>query len=268
MNILSWNVNGIRSIQRKDLFQGLFQPGFGEFYGLEGKKLDIIGLQETKAVYSELDNLFFPEGYNVYHNSATEKKGYSGTVLLVSKDIDSKPVPVDVTYETLNTEGRVVAIELAEFILINCYFPNGGGKPERLEYKLKFYEEFRRFCKDLSLKYKKSVIFLGDLNIAHEPIDLARPKENEKHVGFLPIERQMLDTVLKDGFLDIYREKYPDKVAYTWWDMKTRSRDRDIGWRIDAFYVQKGLEGKIEDVFILKEVKGSDHCPVLLVVNA
>lgn len=267
MNILSWNVNGIRSINRKELFQSLFAHNFGDLVDLKDKHIDIIGLQETKATYIELDPGFFPEGYTVYHNSATERKGYSGTAVFVSNNISAKPLDISVTYETLRTEGRMVVLELDSYILINCYFPNGGGKPERLEYKLKFYQQFTDLCSHLIKKYKKELIFFGDLNIAHMPIDLARPKENEKHVGFLPIEREKLDFLQNKGFYDLFRVKYPETVAYTWWDMKTRSRERDIGWRIDAFYGTKGVLDKKYNVFILKDNIGSDHCPLVLTLE-
>lgn len=264
MNILSWNVNGIRAIHRKEVLNTIFKAGFGSLDHLSDKHIDIVGLQETKATYSELAKEFFPEGYVTYHNSATERKGYSGTVVFASKAIFSKQIELDVTYETLNTEGRLVCVETDEHILINGYFPNGGGKPERLTYKLRFYDQFTELVLHMKRKYKKEVIFFGDLNIAHEAIDLARPKENEKNVGFLPEERAKLDVLIEKGFSDLYRVKYPDKVAYTWWDMKTRSRDRDIGWRIDGFYGSKGILDTDYDVYILKDTIGSDHCPVLL----
>ncbi len=267
MNILSWNVNGIRSIHRKDVLNTLFSKGFGAITHLSDKHIDIIGLQETKATYIELGEDFFPEGYVVYHNSATERKGYSGTVVFASKALFSKQIAIDVTYETLTTEGRLVCIETDKYILINGYFPNGGGKPERLAYKLKFYDQFTELLLSLKKKYKKEIIFFGDLNIAHEAIDLARPKQNEDHVGFLPEERQKLDALISKGFYDLYRQKHPDVVAYTWWDMKTRSRDRDIGWRIDGFYATKAVLDSDYDVFILKDTIGSDHCPILLALE-
>ncbi len=267
MNILSWNVNGIRAIHRKDILQNLFLKGFSGEDVLSELPIDIIGLQETKANYVELAKEFFPEGYNTYHNSATERKGYSGTVVFVSKHIKVSTVDIDVTYETLRTEGRLVCLECPDFIIINGYFPNGGGKPERLAYKLRFYDEFTDFLLHLKRKYNKDIVFFGDLNIAHRAIDLARPKENANHVGFLPEEREKLDILQNNGFYDLYREKYPETVAYTWWDMKTRSRERDIGWRIDAFYASKGVLSEDYDITILKDATGSDHCPLLLSIK-
>lgn len=264
MNILSWNVNGIRAIHRKEVLNSLFSIGFGELDHLSDKHIDIIGLQETKATYIELAKEFFPEGYTIYHNSANERKGYSGTVMFVSDDIKSALIDIDVTYETLHTEGRLICIETEKYVLINGYFPNGGGKPERLTYKLKFYDQFTDFLLHLKQKYKKEIIFFGDFNIAHEAIDLARPKQNEGNVGFLPEERKKLDIIIEKGFYDLYRQKYPDKVAYTWWDMKTRSREKDVGWRIDGFYGTQGVLDTNHDVYILKDTIGSDHCPVLL----
>lgn len=265
MNILSWNVNGIRAFNRKGLLKPLFLEGILVPSEEKPVKLDIIGFQETKATYLELSGDFFPEGYTIYHNSAKERKGYSGTVLFVSNSINSKLYPINVSYETLLTEGRVLCVELDDFILINCYFPNGGGKDHRLDYKLRFYDEFTGFCKDVTRETGKELIFFGDLNIAHTQIDLARPKENENKIGFLPEEREKLDVLNKDGFLDMFRVKHPEVVQYTWWDMKTRSRERNVGWRIDSFYSSQGLLDKKQyKIKILDTTQGSDHCPVFL----
>lgn len=266
MNILSWNVNGIRSNLKKGILPTLFNSP--ETLDKSIKSLDIVAIQETKAQFGELGNDFMFDGFNTYHNSANEKKGYSGTVIYIRKSIKAVQIDIskvdNVSFETLSTEGRVVCVELPDFILINCYFPNGGGKPERLVYKLKFYEEFTVLCSKLSKVYKKPVVFCGDMNIAHNEIDLARPKQNENNIGFLPIEREQLGKLFDSGYVDVYRHLNPEKIEYTWWDMKTRSRDRNVGWRIDGFYVDKGFIRNIKRNIILGDVVGSDHCPVLL----
>ena len=267
MKILSWNVNGIRALHKKGLLKPLFEAGIQLEEGSNPTKLDIIGFQETKATYLELSGDFFPEGYTVYHNSAKERKGYSGTVLFVSNEIKSDLIEIDVSYETLRTEGRMVCIELDSLLLINCYFPNGGGEKHRLEYKLRFYDEFTRFCSHITKKLGKNIVFFGDLNIAHTPVDLARPKENEKNVGFLPEEREKLNVLHEKGFVDMFRVKHPETVKYTWWDMKTRSRDRNIGWRIDSFYSSSVIDPSKYRVDILEYMFGSDHCPVLLTIK-
>ncbi len=269
MNILSWNVNGIRANYKKGILPVLLESP--EKLDKNIDKLDVIAIQETKATFSELGEVFISDIFDIYHNSATEKKGYSGTAVYVKKTIKSKQIDLSkmehVSFETLLTEGRVTCVELPDFILINCYFPNGGGKPERLAYKLKFYDEFGVLCKELTKLHKKPVLFCGDLNIAHQPIDLARPKQNESNIGFLPEERAKLDELHKLGYIDIYRLLNPEKVEYSWWDMKTRSRDKNVGWRIDGFYVDISFIRNIKDTIILGNIMGSDHCPILLKVK-
>lgn len=273
MNILSWNVNGIRSNLKKGILPILLETP--EKLDKNLHSLDIIAFQETKATFAELGEAFVSNVFDIYHNSATERKGYSGTAVYVRKSIDSKQIDLtkikpksrNVSFETLNTEGRIVCVELDKFILINCYFPNGGGKPERLVYKLKFYEQFGKFCQELTKIHMKPVVFCGDLNIAHQAIDLARPKQNEDSIGFLPIERKQLDILHDLGYTDVYRKINPDKIEYSWWDMKSRSRDKNVGWRIDGFYVDNSFMGNIKDILILGAVIGSDHCPILLKVK-
>ena len=165
----------------------------------------------------------------------------------------------------LSTEGRIVQLEFPEFYFLNIYFPNGGGEDHRLTYKLKFFDEFITYIKKLDKI--KPVVFCGDVNVAHQVIDLARPKENEKHIGFLPEERAKLDLFEKAGFVDTFRNIYPDKIEYSWWDQKTHARDRNIGWRIDYFWISQRLAKKIEKVWIDGEVYGSDHAPVGLKIK-
>ena len=269
MKIITWNVNGVRANHKKDIFPKIFIDP--QSLGFNTDSLDIIALQETKATYGELGVEFFPSEYITHHSSASEKKGYSGVSVYVKKGIEHKVLshsaPEYVSFETLKTEGRLLCLEFKDFFLINCYFPNGGGKPERLEYKLSFYKHFIDFCEKLRVLHKKHVIFCGDFNIAHNEIDLARPKENEKHVGFLRIERDVLDLIHKIGYKDVFRALYPETVAYSWWDMKTRARDRNIGWRIDGFYVDESFMGNISDIKVLSDIQGSDHCPVLIEIK-
>lgn len=269
MNITTWNVNGIRANHKKDIFSKIFTNP--EAVGLHMKQVDVLAIQETKATYVELGDDFFPKGYVVHHSSATERKGYSGVAVYVKDIIKHEVVNLAakeyVSFETLRTEGRLLCLDFGDFFLINCYFPNGGGKPERLAYKIKFYKEFMAFCEKIRMLHKKHIVFCGDFNIAHNEIDLARPKENEKHVGFLREERDLLDEIHNLGYSDVFRSKYPEKVTYSWWDMKTRARDRGIGWRIDGFYVDTGFMRNIINIEILDQVIGSDHCPVVLTLK-
>ncbi len=248
MNIISWNVNGLRALHRKGLF--------GSILDLEP---DIICLQETKSSPEQLpQELRSLIGFHSFFNSSKIRKGYSGTAIY------SKEKPLDVFYgidKNDDPEGRIVGLEYKDFFLLNVYFPNGGGGPERLAYKLTFYNHFLDFIE--SLRSKKPVIFCGDINTAHTEIDLARPKENEKNTGFLPKERAWIDRVISKGYVDIFRYLNPHvKEAYTYWDMKTFARTRNVGWRIDYFFVDKTIVDKVEGSCIYNEMQGSDHCPI------
>ena len=224
---------------------------------------DIFCFQETKANPDQLtEDVRNPKGYHSYFDVPKEKKGYSGTAIY------SKIKPEKVEYimgvPVLDNEGRLIAVYYKDFVLLNVYFPNGGGGPERLKYKLDFYDEFLKFIEKLR-KQGKSIIFCGDINTAHEEIDLARPKENEKNTGFLPEERAWLDEVINAGYIDVYRHFNPTKAqAYTYWDMKTAARERNVGWRIDYFFVSPDLLPRIKKTEILSSIYGSDHCPILL----
>jgi exodeoxyribonuclease-3 len=160
-----------------------------------------------------------------------------------------------------DSEGRVITLEYPQFYLLNVYFPNGGQGPERLAYKLDFYAAFLNHIESLR-KTGKTVIFCGDVNTAHTPIDLARPKENENNSGFMPIERAWLDKITAMGWVDTFRVFHPEPGNYTWWDYKTRARERNVGWRIDYFFISEGKKGLIKEAFILPQVQGSDHCPI------
>jgi exodeoxyribonuclease-3 len=252
--ILSWNVNGIRAVHKK---------GFLEW--MEKEKPDILCLQETKAHPEQLlEELIHPKGYHSYWHSATSKKGYSG-VALYSK---TEPLHVETGFgiERFDEEGRVVMAEYPEFILFNVYFPNGKMNSDRLNYKLEFYEAFLKKIDALKAKGKK-IIFCGDVNTAHKEIDLARPAANEDVSGFLPIERKWIDRVIDHGYLDSLREFHPEPNLYSWWDLKSGARARNVGWRIDYFFVQKELRPHLKSAILLPEVVGSDHCPASIAMQ-
>ena len=250
MRIVSWNVNGIRALYKR-----------GDWKWFLDEKPDIFCLQEIKAEKEQLpEELVNSEGYHSFFNSSRGRKGYSGVAIYTKKE------PLEVNYDVLpgdlNEEGRLIEAVFDDFVLINGYFPNGGQGPERLEYKLRFYDAFLAHVNKL-VKQGKSVIFCGDINTAHEAIDLARPKENEGNTGFLPEERAWLDEVVSAGFVDTFRHFYPTKTdAYSYWDQKTAARDRNVGWRIDYFFVSGDLISKVSKAGILSQVFGSDHCPI------
>lgn len=248
LTLLSWNVNGIRAAQKK---------GFLDW--LEKESPDIISLQETKARPEQLDDeLKEPPGYHTFWNWP-EKKGYSGVALY------TREKPLSVTYDLgdsdVEIEGRVIVAKYPGFTLFNSYYPNGARSPERLAYKMYFYDEFLKYADKLKAAGEKLVI-CGDLNTAHTEIDLARPKENSKKSGFLPEERAWLDKFLSHGYTDTFRRFHPEPANYTYWDQKTRARERNVGWRIDYFYVSENALPDLKDAFILPEVMGSDHCPL------
>jgi exodeoxyribonuclease III len=246
--LLSWNVNGIRAIQKK---------GFLEWF--KNDNPDILCLQETKAHPEQLDDaLKNVDGYESFFSSA-EKKGYSGVVTYTK----IKPVSVKngLGIKKFDSEGRFIITEFEEFTLFNIYFPNGKASPERLQYKMEFYETFINHCKKL-LKAGKKIIVCGDVNTAHKEIDLARPKENSIISGFLPQEREWIDKFLSVGFIDTFRIFNQEPEQYTWWDMVTRARDRNVGWRIDYFYISENLKKNITSAAIHSSVMGSDHCPI------
>ncbi len=224
---------------------------------------DIVCFQETKCEPDQLDektrNL---KGYYPYFSYSKLKKGYSG-VAIYSK-IKPEKVKYGMKIKKFDDEGRIVVAHYKKFVLINGYFPNGGGGPERLKYKLEFYDAFLEFVNKLKKK-SKNIIFCGDINTAHEEIDLARPKQNENNTGFLPIERAWLDGVVDNGWVDIFRNLYPNKKdVYTYWDQKTRARDRNVGWRIDYFFTNQSFIKKIKSFKTLVDYFGSDHCPIMI----
>lgn len=256
MKIISWNVNGIRANITK-----------GGFDWLITENTDIFCMQETKAHPDQLpENVLKPDGYISYFDHSKLRKGYSGVAIWTKK------VPEKVEYglgiPKLDQEGRQITLFFNEkglkLAFINTYFPNGGGGPDRLKYKLEYYEEFLKYIEKIR-KNGHSIIFCGDVNTAHTEIDLARPKENVDNTGFLPIERAWIDKVVQKGYVDIFRKENPEKTgAYTYWDMKTFARERNVGWRIDYFFVSQDLFSKVKSAKILDSVFGSDHCPISL----
>lgn len=250
--IISWNVNGLRAVVRK-----------GDWKFFEKADADIFCIQETKSQPEQLtDETRNPKGYHSAFSWSKVKKGYSG-VAVFSKE---KPIKVidGLGIKEFDDEGRLLEVHFTDFVLWNVYFPNGGGGPHRVDYKLRFYDAFLERI-DVVRKTKKPIIFCGDVNTAHEAIDLARPKENEKNTGFLPEERAWIDELVSHGYVDIFRKLYPNRTdAYSYWDMKTAARERNVGWRIDYFFVSPDLVTKVKECRILSQVYGSDHCPVEL----
>ena len=243
--LLSWNVNGLRSVAKK---------GFLDTVRM--LDADMLCLQETRARMEQLP----PEILNIpgYHSYfvAAERGGYSG-VALYSKE-EPLDIQIGLGVPEFDKEGRVIIARYRDFSLFNCYFPNGGSSAERLQYKMAFYEAALDFAKKA-----QNLLICGDVNTAHQPIDLARPKENEKISGFLPQERAWIDQLLAAGYWDTLRLFHPMEGAlYSWWDMKSRARERNVGWRIDYFFAQEALRSRLQDAFLLPEVHGSDHCPV------
>ncbi len=247
MKLISWNVNGLRAALNK---------GFNEFFN--EINADVFCVQETKLQEGQVQ--FAPEGYNIYWNSAI-KKGYSGTAIF------SKTKPDRVTYginiPEHDQEGRVITLEYKDFYLVNCYTPNSQRELTRLEYRMKWENDFREYLKQL--KTNKPVILCGDLNVAHNEIDLKNPSTNRHNAGFTDEERNQMTNLLNAGFVDSFRYLYPDKKdCYSWWSYMFHAREKNAGWRIDYFIVSDNIKEKIIDSKIHSEIFGSDHCPVEL----
>ena len=245
MKFISWNVNGIRAVLKK---------GFEQFFN--EIDADIFCVQETKMQEGQAEINF--KGYWQYWNSA-EKKGYSGTAIF------TKIKPISVSYgigiEEHDKEGRVITLEYKDFYLVNCYTPNSKRELERLEYRMIWEDEFRKYL--IKLDKIKPVILCGDLNVAHKEIDLKNPKTNRHNAGFTDEERNKMTKLLDSKFIDTYRFLYPDKEeTYTWWSYMGHAREKNIGWRIDYFIVSDRLKTKIKDATIYPEIYGSDHCPI------
>lgn len=247
--IISWNVNGLRALERSGHFGDVFEHD-----------PDILCLQETKAEADQLsENVRNVSGYHAHFSSSQIRKGYSGTGTFSKQQ--PKTVKLGIGTPRFDEEGRIVRTDFNDFILFNVYFPNGGQGPERLKYKLDFYDAFLEHIE--TLRKGAPIIFCGDVNTAHEEIDLARPKENEMNTGFLPEERAWIDEVVNLGYIDTFRHLHPNKEgAYAYWDLKTRARDRNVGWRIDYIFISSELLPHLKSAFILSGIYGSDHCPV------
>ena len=258
MKFISWNVNGLRACVQK---------GFAEFFN--SIDADVFAIQETKLQPGQIDLVF--EGYSQYMNSA-EKPGYSGTMiytrklpLAVYKNFDAwsaidKDIEIPPEFEN---EGRVITLEFEDYYFIDVYVPNSQRELTRLEYRMRWEDVFRRFL--CALDKHKPVIVCGDMNVAHEEIDLKNPKSNRKNAGFTDEERGKMTELLSAGFTDTFRFLYPDKRdAYSWWSYMGKAREKNVGWRIDYFLVSESLNDRIKEAAILPEIMGSDHCPVLL----
>ncbi len=260
MNIICWNVNGLRALHKKGNLQWLIK-----------KSPDIFCMQEVKVQEDQLiDEIKNIAGYHAYFDHSKLRKGYSGVAVYTK--IKPEKVDYGMGIPEFDQEGRLLGLYFKDFVLINIYFPNGGGGPVRLDYKLRFYDAFLEYIENIRKPKDgskgKKVVFCGDINTAHEAIDLARPKENEENTGFLPEERAWLDQVVNQGYIDVFRHLYPTKTgAYTYWDMKTAARERNVGWRIDYFFVSLDMVKDIKDIIIHSEVLGSDHCPLELVIK-
>ncbi len=253
VKILCWNVNGIRAVIKK---------GFLDW--LRKESPDMLCLQEIKAMPEQIpaEALNVP-GYEVLIHSA-KRPGYSG-VLIYTKE---KPLSVKRGFDIpkFDDEGRVLEAEFKDFTLFNIYFPNGKRDDVRLQYKMDFYDECLKYFKKL-VKSGKKLVICGDYNTAHKAIDLARPKENEKTSGFLPIEREWMDRLEASGFIDTFRVFNQEPANYTWWDTFTRARERNVGWRIDYHFISESLKPNLKEASILPDVMGSDHCPVGLLLK-
>lgn len=254
MKFVSWNVNGIRAIVKK-----------GFIDTIASLTPDILCLQEVKATRDQAPNELYDfaegEGYEIYWSSA-EKKGYSGVAILSRVKVSSWKTLMDGTdSERFEGEGRLIELTCPSFTLFNVYFPNGGRSEERLRYKMDFYETFLALV-ERRLSEGKHIVVCGDVNTAHREIDLARPKANEAVSGFLPSEREWIDRIIAVGMVDVYRHLNPVKVEYTWWDMVTRARERNVGWRIDYFFISHSLLDRVEVADIHGHILGSDHCPI------
>lgn len=249
MKFISWNVNGLRACVGKEFEQ--------QFKDLDA---DFFCLQETKMQAGQLD-LSFP-GYESYWNYA-DKKGYSGTAIY------TKHKPLSVTYgidiDEHDHEGRVITLEMEDFYLVTVYTPNSQDGLRRLEYRMKWEDDFQAYLHKLD--EKKPVIACGDMNVAHQEIDLKNPKTNHKNAGFTDEEREKMTQLLSNGFIDTFRTLYPKQVTYSWWSYRFRAREKNTGWRIDYFLISERLKDRLEDAKIHTEIMGSDHCPVEIILK-
>ena len=252
--LYSWNVNGLRAAAGKGFLDWLY-----------GARPAILGIQETKCHPGQLpDEVRQPDGYFSYFASA-ERKGYSGAALY--SRVEPLEVKIGLGLPEFDREGRAIVAEFEEFVFITAYFPNGSRDHHRVSYKMSFKKEFLNYCNVLRKRGKK-VIFCGDVNTAHNEIDLARPRQNQNTTGFLRQERDWIDEVVSAGYVDTFRERYPERSgAYSWWSYIGGARQRNVGWRLDYFFVSEDLRPNLVDAAIHPEVHGSDHCPVSVTLD-
>jgi exodeoxyribonuclease-3 len=250
----SWNVNGLRAAHRKGFLDWLYET-----------QPDVLGVQETKCHPDQLDEeLRQPKGYYTYWASA-EKKGYSGVALYSKKE--PKSVQIGLGLAEYDREGRTIVADYEDFLLITAYFPNGSRDHSRVPYKMAYKADFLAFCNDLRAS-GRPVVFCGDVNTAHQDIDLARPRQNQKTTGFLPEERAWIDKAVSQGYVDTFRALYPEQTgAYSWWSYIGGARGRNVGWRLDYFFVSEDLRPYVAGADIHADIMGSDHCPVSLTLR-
>jgi exodeoxyribonuclease-3 len=256
LKLVSWNVNGLRAAIKKDFFKSL-----------ERLEADIVSLQETKLQQDQLtESMTELSGYRSYWSHARLKKGYSGVATYTR--IEPRAVRTEIGEPGIDAEGRILELDFKDFIFFNVYFPNGQMSEERLQYKLDFYEKFFDYV-GRHRNRGRSVVIAGDYNTAHNEIDLKNPKANENHSGFMRVERDWLDRIVADGYVDTFRHFYPDAVKYSWWTYRFKARDRNIGWRIDYFFVSRDMidKGRVREAFIDNDILGSDHCPIGIVLD-
>jgi len=252
LTFISWNVNGIRAVEKKEALKWI-----------DDENVDFLGLQEIKAEAEQIPETVFQRDYKFQSINASSKKGQSGVALYT----DIKGVASCCDHVDILDEGRINEYHFGDIAYFNVYFPNGQRNEERLAYKMAFYDRFLDHINQLR-KEGKSIIVCGDVNTAHRPIDLARPKANENTSGFLPMEREWMDKLLEHGYIDTFRHVKGDETErYSWWSYRAGARARNVGWRIDYFFVSEDLKEKIVDADILDHVMGSDHCPVKLVLD-
>jgi exodeoxyribonuclease-3 len=256
IRLVSWNVNGLRAAWKKDFVESM-----------RGLDADVVALQETKLQEDQLsDEMRHLGDYVSYFAHASEKKGYSGVAVY------TRIPPVHVRYglgiERFDIEGRIIEMDMGDFVFFNVYFPNGQMSEVRLRYKLDFYQAFFDYADQLR-KQGRSLVIAGDFNTAHNEIDLKHPKANENRSGFLRIERDWLDQIIQRGYVDTFRTLHPDAVEYSWWTYRFKAREHNAGWRIDYFFISKEMmeQGRVQEAFIDNRVFGSDHCPVGLLVQ-
>jgi len=252
--LYSWNVNGIRAVAKK-----------GFYNWLDSTNANIVAIQETKADISQLDFSYtHPKDFESVWSSSTIRKGYSGTA--VFSKTSPKQTIIGFDSAKFDGDGRVIIQEYEDFVFMNIYFPNGGRGPEWVKYKLEFYDMFLTKVQQYQ-QARRPVIVCGDVNTAFAEIDLSRPKENIHHSGFMPEERVGLQKFFDNGLVDTFRYLHPNKVQYTWWDMKTHARQRNVGWRIDYFFISEDLKQCLVSAQIHNDIFGSDHCPISITID-